>query len=260
MSREECMKHLEFITAIPQYTQKSEDWINQRKGKLTSSDAATALGINPYKHKDELLLEKCGAGRKFFGNVSTFHGEKYEDEAIGKYEMLMGKKNYNYGMISFSDLDPLRASKEHSKKYIDRRYHFLAGSPDGIAIDNHNYEGLCGVEVKCPMRRKIKHGQISEYYYPQVQLNMFILDLELFDFIEYVPDPTEINIVRIHRNTEWFDSNFPILEAFWNEVLEWRQKDITTHPAYKKYYKDEVIHKSLFIETDEDRPTKKSSV
>ena len=35
--------------------------------------------------------------------------------------------------------------------------------------------------------QKIKHGEIPEYYFPQVQLNMFILDLEVTDFIEYIP-------------------------------------------------------------------------
>jgi hypothetical protein len=262
--KEKDIEHLNFISNLPQYTQHNPDgpgknpkWLEQRKWKLTSSDAATALGINPYKKPEELLLEKCGAGRKFFGNESTAHGEKYEDEAINRYEIVMGKENYNYGMISFGDLDPIRQTKESSRKYIDKKYHFLGGSPDGIAIDNLEYEGLCGIEVKCPMRRKIKHGEVPGHYIPQIHLNMFILDLELFDFIEYIPYPTEINIVRLHRDEEWFDKNFPKLEAFWNEVLEWRKKDITTHPSYNKYYKVVDIPKSLFIKTDEEKPVKR---
>ena len=102
------MEQLEFIKAIPQFEQKSKEWMIQRYGKLTSSDAATALGINPYKKPVQLLLEKCGAGRSFTGNESTIHGNKYEDEAIQKYSFLMGKENHSFGMISFSDLDPIR--------------------------------------------------------------------------------------------------------------------------------------------------------
>lgn len=260
--KEQEIAHLTFIQNIPQYSQHNPDgpgknplWLNQRKNKLTSSDAATALGINPYKKPAELLLEKCGAGRSFFGNESTLHGEKYEDEAISKYEFLMGKKNYDFGMISYSDVNPIRKCN----KFNHDMYDFLGGSPDGISVDVEDVEKMTLVEVKCPLRRKIKHGQIPHYYMPQVQLNMFILDLEIADFIEYIPGifpgtNEEINIVRIHRDDKWFEENGPKLRKFWDEVIEWRQKDITTHPEYSKYYPDVKKHEKLFIETNEECP------
>lgn len=262
------MEHLNFLKQIVQYPQKSNEWFEQRKNKLTSSDAATALGINPYKKSVQLLLEKCGAGRSFEGNESTLHGQKYEDEAIGRYETLMGKTNHTFGMISFSDLDPIRSTRE-SKKYIDPKYHFLGGSPDGISVDNiiTDESVLTQLEVKCPLRRKIKHGQIPDYYFPQVQLNMFILDLEVTDFIEYIPSTigksVELNIVRIYRDEDWFEKNFPILQKFWEDVQYWRTQDITTHPEYNKYFGTQEAPvsppksapKFLFIETDEERPS-----
>lgn len=264
---EEHEEHLKFIKDLIQYSQKSKEWFEQRKNRLTSSDAATALGINPYKKRVQLLFEKCGIGKTFTGNESTEHGQKYEEDAIKKYSYLMGKKNHSFGMISFGDLDPIRIKKETSKKYVNKDYHFLGGSPDGISEDKKGLEKLIMLEVKCPLRRKIKHGQIPNYYYPQVQLNMFILDLEIADFVEYIPDPkkTELNIVRIHRDEEWFKKNIPILQDFWNEVLEWRQRDIKQHPEYAKYITNDNIPKMiiapdfLFVETDESRPSSSSS-
>jgi putative phage-type endonuclease len=265
------INHLKFLKSIPQYEQGSQQWLGQRKGKLTSSDIATALGINPYKKAVELLLEKCGAGRTFTGNESTQHGHKYESEAIEKYEALLLKENHTFGMISFSDLDPIRATKESSRKYINPKYHFLGGSPDGISIDKiiTDESVLTQVEVKCPLRRKIKHGQIPEYYFPQVQMNMFILDLEVTDFIEYIPSAisksVELNIVRLYRDEDWFEQVFPILEKFWADVLYWRTQDITTHPDYDKYYGAHVetvaavAPRFLFIETDEERPVSPSN-
>ena len=47
---------IEDINKIPQFKQKSPEWLNQRNGFLTSSDAASALGINPYSSYDELVL------------------------------------------------------------------------------------------------------------------------------------------------------------------------------------------------------------
>jgi putative phage-type endonuclease len=217
-------EHLDFILNIPQYEQRTPEWFEQRRHRLTSSDAATALGINPYKKPVELLFEKCGCGRPFTGNEATLHGQKYEDECINKYCHVLGKTNVNVGMISFGDLDPIRKNK----KYNNKRYHFLGGSADGIAIDVHDIELMVMLEAKCPMRRKIKHGHVPEHYYPQVQLNMFILDLEIADFIEYIPN----NYGKME--------NFPILESFWNEVVEWRKKDITTHPEYQKIILDKI--------------------
>jgi len=242
-------EHLRFILNIHQYVQRTPEWFEQRRHRLTSSDAATALGINPYKKPVELLFEKCGCGRPFTGNEATLHGQKYEEESIGKYSQLMGKKNTDVGMISFGDLDPIRKNK----KYIDKKYHFLGGSADGIAVDIHNYEPMAMLEAKCPMRRKIKHGEVPTYYLPQVQLNMFILDLEIADFIEYIPGThgrMELNIVRVHRDEEWFDKSFEILESFWKEVVEWRSKDISEHPDYKKFILDKIdntVPEYLFI-------------
>ena len=97
-----------------------------------------------------------------------------KDEAIKFYEVLMGKTNHNFGLIGYEDLNPLR-------HYIDERYHFLGGSPDGIALDNKGIEKPIMIEVKCPFRRKIVHGKIPEHYYAQLQLNLAICNLDIAD-------------------------------------------------------------------------------
>ena len=256
-------EHLEFIRGIKQHTQRSKQWFKDRYKRLTSSDAATALGINPYKKPVQLLLEKCGAGRPFTGNECTLHGQKYEDEAIGKYAYLMGKKNHDFGMIGYEHLNPTRKNTPH---LVHEQYDFLGGSPDGIAEDTSEIEPLVMLEVKCPLRRKIKHGQVPHHYYPQVQLNMFILDLKIADFIEYIPaingNKLELNIVRVHRCEDWFNENVPKLRKFWNEVLIWRTRDIKTHPDYSKHaYIPPSTSKTvvnipdyLFVDDGEPRP------
>ena len=210
---------------IPQYEQRSPEWFEQRRDKLTSSDAATALGINPYQKPFELLFKKCGVGKPFEGNVATLYGQKYEDEAIEKYCQAMGKKNHDFGLISYDSV-----SREEKVKYP-----FLAGSTDGIAEDLDDLEGPIVLEVKCPYRRKIKHGLVPEYYMPQVQLNMAILNIDKADFIEYRPDPFELNIVRVQRDREWFDKNIIVLENFWNDVENWRNSNIHNHPELEQY-------------------------
>ena len=148
---------LELLYNIPQHEQRSKEWFDQRKGRLTSSDAATALGLNPYQKPIELLFKKCGIEKPFVGNVATLHGQKYEDEAIDKYCKAMGKKNHDFGLINFDCVD--RPHDDHSLvKYPKGKLYWMAGSTDGIAEDLNNKEDLVVLEVKCPFRRKIIHG------------------------------------------------------------------------------------------------------
>ena len=217
------MDKINKLLEIPQYEQRSPEWFAQREGKLTSSDAGTVLGLNPYQKPHEVLFKKCGFDPKpFVGNIATLHGQKYEDEAIDKYCDLTNQVNYNFGLIAHEDV------------HHNGDYYWMAGSPDGIAIDkdNSNAEPVL-LEVKCPYRRKIKFGKIPEYYLPQVQLNLFICDLKVADFIEYLP-PNTMNIVRVYRDQKWLDKNVPVLQAFWKEVEYYRKDDIKNHPLYPK--------------------------
>lgn len=239
---------IDFYKGIKQHQQKSQEWLQQRKGHLTSSDAATALGTNPYETPKKLLFKKNNINNDFTGNEATKHGEKFELEAIKLYCRLMNKTCYDFGLIGWSSVDPIRNHnklEDFKKKYPDINLSFLAGSPDGVVIDNDNKEDLILLEIKSPFRRSLKYGLCPDYYLPQVQLNMAILDIDKADFIEYRPhgyvlgtgeilDKPEINIVRIHRDYDWFFKNVPILHKFWQDVLYWRKTGIENHPDYQK--------------------------
>lgn len=233
---------IDFLLKLPQHEQRSPEWFAQRHDKLTSSDAATALSINPYQKPHELLFKKCGYDPKpFVGNVATLHGQRYEDFAIEKYCRVMGMTNYNFGLIAYTDV--------HSEN-IDANY-FLAGSPDGICTQNTDpYGEPILLEVKCPYRRKIVMNKCPKYYYPQVQLNLFITGIKKADFIEYKPadqDNDEIlNIVRIHINHSWLIENIPILYNFWKEVEYYRNIGIENHSKFK------LPKKTIDVMSDEE--------
>lgn len=217
------MDKINKLKLIPMHEQRSDAWFKQRENKLTSSDAGTVLGINPYQKPIEVLFKKCGYDPKpFVGNIATRHGQKYEDEAIEKYTKLTGQKNYDFGLLAHEDV------------HNSDEYHWLAGSPDGISINVLDADAKpILVEVKCPYRRKIIPGKIPTYYYPQVQLNMFICGLEVADFIEYFP-PKTMNIVRAYIDHKWLNRNLPILAEFWADVVHYRDVGIETHPNFPK--------------------------
>lgn len=184
--------------------QKSEEWLCLRGKMLTASDAATAIGVNKYETPEGLLLKKCGLGEKFTGNAATRHGEKYEDEARILYEQRHGEVVHEIGLCPH----PL--------------YNWLGGSPDGVT------ESGKLVEIKCPPLRQIL-STVPSHYLPQLQMCMEILDLEEADFIEYKPAetnwprPEEFQVINVKRDREWWKTNFPIMKAFWEKVLYYRE-------------------------------------
>ena len=186
--------------------QKSEEWLKLRGNMLTASDAATAIGENPYEKPEGLILKKCGYN-KFFGNEATKHGEKYEDVARDIYCEKYGEVAHEIGL------------------YPHETIKWLGGSPDGIT------ESGKLIEIKCPLRRKIT-PEVPGHYMPQLQLLMEILDLEEAVFIQYKPDeitwpsPAEFEVTEVKRDREWFKEKLPVMEALWKRVLWHRENGV----------------------------------
>jgi putative phage-type endonuclease len=198
------------ILDMPVIEQKTKEWYNQRYNMITASDIAAILNISPFMTRKRLLRDKTKPFDKIkkVDNFLTRHGNKYEGEALKKYEQTYNEKCYETGLY------------QHSK------YKWLGASPDGITCKGKL------VEIKCPLKREIKH-EIPEYYYPQVQIQLEVCDIEECLFIQYKPSinetECEFDVLEIKRNREWFKETLPILESFWEEVLHNREvkKDVT---------------------------------
>jgi putative phage-type endonuclease len=182
--------------------QRSQEWLDLRGNLLTASDAATAIGLNPYEKPEGLLAKKCGAARPWAGNEATAHGTRLEPMVRDLYDMRHGQISHEIGLV------------QHPV------HKFLGGSPDGITESGRL------LEIKCPLSRKIK-PEVPGYYLPQIQLLLEIMDLEVCDFLQYKQGPPEeFVVVEVPRDREWFAKYLPVMRAFWDRVLEMRQKGI----------------------------------
>ena len=222
---------LEQVKAYKTPIQRSPEWFSLRSQYLTSSDLGTVLGKNKYKTSEELFNEKTGISVKdFTENEAIKHGVKYEPEAIDMYCKVLGRTCYEIGLVPFDTF------QDKDKNGLDCS--FLAGSVDGITVkdtvedteEDTEEEGLNIIEVKCPLFRRIKYGVIPDYYYPQVQMNIHILNVRYGDYVEYVPTHAQgnksplLNIVRVYRDDDWLRSVYPELKSFWNSVVEERRQ------------------------------------
>ena len=145
--------------------QRSPEWYEMRKDKLTASSLASAIGHDHFQSRDELLLSKI-EDKPYEANPITEWGVKYEDVAIAFYEELNNIKILDFGMIPH----PTFAA--------------FGASPDGICDDtgNDEYVGRM-VEIKCPPKRKFTKT-VPPHYLMQVQGQLEVCDLDECDFFQ----------------------------------------------------------------------------
>ena len=111
------------ILAVPVVAQRSPEWYERRKTRITASEIASILGENPYEGAKDVSLRKRGLGKPFTGNVATRYGQAHESAAIAAYCAALGRVSFEVGLIDYEAIHGTGSS-----------LFFLAGSPDGITV------------------------------------------------------------------------------------------------------------------------------
>ena len=208
---EQCMK-------APVIVQRSKEWFDARRTRITGSIVDTLLGTNPFGNYDDLVCEKADMPVEFKGNEATAHGIKYEPEAIAKYMQHTGRQVVEMGL-----------TEHHSCP-------LLAHSPDGISLSIDSDPIL--LEVKCPLRRIIKGGIVPKYYMGQLQMGMNLFDVSSAHFVQYKPADefgNEIfDLTIVCREEGWLDKHMPKFQKFWDDVQHYKKIGWQNHPKYSQ--------------------------
>lgn len=170
--------------------QKTKEWFDIRKGKMTASKA-TAIGnagkgLETYIY--ELMAEYySSADKEQFSSSHTDRGNEYEPVARDVYSFENGVDVETVGFIELSE--------------------YVGCSPDGLVGDDG------GTEIKSPDDKKYilyllnKENEIDSGYIWQCQMNMLITDRKWWDLIIYNPNFEKSMLVfRIHRDLKKFEA------------------------------------------------------
>lgn len=200
----------------PLVPQRSAEWFELRKQRITGSIVDTILKTNPFGDYAELVCEKAGMPVVFTGNAATAHGTKYEPVAIEEYIRRTGRHVIELGVTPHATT-PL-----------------LAHSPDGISLSKTEEPVL--LEIKCPLTRPIKPGKVPPYYMGQLQMGMDLFDVNNAHFVQYRPasdlNGAQFDLTIVPRDEGWLEKNMAAFVRFWDEVEHWRQVGWTHHPKY----------------------------
>lgn len=158
-------KQLKRLLDIPYIAQRTQEWYDLRKQRLTASDTAQAIGKGKFGTRDQLVQKKVNEGLgvpdnfpkhlpalkwgiMFEAMASRCYTQRHKDITV-----------HEFGLIPHPSLSCYGAS------------------PDGITD-----MGVM-IEIKCPYKRKIT-GEVPDYYELQIQGQMAVCGLKECDYVE----------------------------------------------------------------------------
>lgn len=195
--------------------QRSPEWFEARKNRITASNVGAILGNNPYRTRHDamrdMVREYHGAPREFTGNAATEWGTHNEDGALFDYKMKTTHEVEQVGFITRED--------------------WAGASPDGL-VGNKG-----GVEIKCPYGIRIAPCPVpfkpladQPHYYDQVQFTLWVTQREWWHFFQWTINETKLETVEV--DTDWQNENLPRLRQFYAEYLT--ERDNQEHLAPRR--------------------------
>jgi len=155
-------EQLKRLIELPRIEQRTPIWYETRKGLITASDFAQALGEGKFGTQKELLVKKCGYEAEAAFNATCpplKWGTMFEPVAGTIYTQRNGTELIEFGLLKHPTIQ------------------YFGASPDGVT------ENGIMVEIKCPFKRKI-NGEVPLQYYYQIQGQLDVCGLDECDFFE----------------------------------------------------------------------------
>ncbi len=148
------------LLKLPLIKQRTTEWYDARKTRLTASDLEEAIAENNLK----LAKKKAGIikDNTNYASIAPLKwGTMFEPMASRSYS----QERYDIAVHEFGLL-------------VDPNSEHFGASPDGI-----NDLGIM-IEIKCPYSRKIIDSKIPHKYYMQIQGQLAVCGLKECDYIE----------------------------------------------------------------------------
>jgi putative phage-type endonuclease len=173
--------------------QGSDEWLALRKTKITATDAVIIMSASPWKSKIELYHEKMSDENNTYVNPAMKRG--LDLEPIGR------------------DLFWLQTGIEVNPCVVIKDW--AMASLDGIS--------LCGkyiVEIKCPgekIHAIALSGKVPEHYYPQLQHQIFVCDVEFAYYFSF--DGADGVYIKVPRDNDYIEKMLVEEEKFYQCLI-----------------------------------------
>ena len=177
--------------------QGSQEWLDFRKNKIGASDAPVIMGVSPWKKPLTLWEEKMGLKKEKVNSYFMQRGLHLEASARLYFNAMMGLNTQPDMSINFN-------------------YPWMIASLDGYDPNKN-----VAVEIKCPGKEDHKlalQGKIPEKYYPQLQHQMAVMELNSIYYLSF--DGKSGPIIHVNRNQYYIDQMIKKEEKFYQCLID----------------------------------------
>lgn len=173
--------------------QGDQAWLELRPTKVTSTDAGSIEGVNPYESQQKWLRKKVRSILGIHEDLSHIpavaHGSRTESIALEWFEELKGLEEGGWDQ-------PYQLHRAHDwlMSSIDKRYGLSSGA-----------------EVKCPFTKYTKQPYTvydKPSYLVQCRHHMEVCDLDHLYFVCYI-SPDVYHIDELDRDPNWLTEMLP---------------------------------------------------
>ena len=209
---------VEYLEKQTRRQANSTVWHEHRAGHITASSAHTVLHTNQDNPAQSVILKITKPATSQINAAPLIYGREKEKEVF----KLAGK----YLAQAHKDCE-----LSHSGMMVSTKKPWLSASADGIV--NCSCHDKRVLEIKCPYSARNQtaeeflndqssymHGgtlKKNHQYFTQVQLEMYVHDVQTCEFVVYVKD-TLIH-QTVPRDDEYLAEILPVLEVFWKKHI-----------------------------------------
>ena len=197
-----------------------EEWLTLRKKLgIGGSEAASVVGLNPYKGAYTLWAEKTGKIPEFEGNLTTEVGSFLEDFVAKLFTRETGKQVRRKNRILVND-----------------QYPFAFGDVDRVVVGE---KALLEIKTtnSLPAMKKLRKGEFPEQWYCQMTHYLAVSGLQKA-YLAVLIECRDFKVFELDRDEAEIASLMGAEEEFWHKVqtntppaadgLESTSKTITT--------------------------------
>ncbi len=179
-----------------------EDWLSVRKQGIGSSDASSAVGLNPYKSPLELWMEKTGRAENDVSNDAAYWGTTLEPIVAQEYSLRSGFKVRRVNAVLQHPSVPFMLAN------LDRE---IVAHPEGAGI----------LECKTAGHYSAKHWEdgVPEWYQLQVLHQLAVTGRKWAD-VAVLIGGQDFRIFRINRDEDMISNLVQLEREFWKLVEE----------------------------------------
>lgn len=182
------------IIDFPKIAQRTPEWYEYRKKRVTASEASTIIAQG--KGYDRVFEQKVGI----------------RDTNISSEYMTIGTDNEEAVVVLYREKYPDEEVFHDLSIIPHQTLDYVAASLDACTASGIN------VEIKTVF--KSEYVKVSKMYFDQVQLQMEVADLDKTHIVQhYIRMPDQPIVVHeIARDRAWFDNNSGIFKEFVRKV------------------------------------------